>query len=288
MATTESMKKEILKRAEDAKFSPAQMMNRALGTSKMQELLESSLRENKGAFIASMIDLYSADTTLAKCDPGAVVKEALKAVSLDLTVNKQMGFVWIIPYYSSKLKRYVPTFQLGYKGYIQLCMRSGVYRTINAGAVCEGEKVQSDRMSGLVSITGTATSETAIGYFAYFKTLNGFEKCLYWTRDQVIKHANRYSQSYKSGSEIWTNNFDEMAIKTVLRNLLSHYGLMSVSLVNQLTESGEFEDELRPAAKPEKPDDMIEIDPNTGEVVGGDLGSENEPLPWEREDEIES
>ena len=241
MGTMKSMKEQLQTREERSQaMSPSRVMNSALNTKSMQKLLEDTLHENKGAFVASLIDLYGSDSTLQQCDAGAVVKEALKAVSLDLTINKQMGFVWIIPYFNNKERRYVPTFQLGYKGYIQLCMRSGVYRTINAGIVYEGEEVETDRLSGMVKISGERTGDDAIGYFAYFQTLNGFEKCEYWTRDQIIKHAERYSKSYQKGSNIWKDNFDEMARKTALRNLLSHYGLMSVKLVNQLETEDDY------------------------------------------------
>ena len=273
MATMSSLKNDM---QQVKPQTPSQLMNKAISSASMQNLLEQTLHEKKGPFIASIIDLYSNDKTLAECDPGDVIKEALKAVSLDLTINKQMGFVWIIPFKNRKLGKTVPTFQLGYKGYIQLCMRSGIYRTINAGAVYEGEEVTRDRLSGDVKISGDKKSDEAIGYFAYFQTLNGFEKCLYWTRDEVIKHAEKYSKAYQRGSEIWRDNFDEMATKTVLRNLLSHYGLMSVNLVNQLKEDGDYQDSdvgesktkdtVPIEVKAESAEDTFKLDPDTGEV----------------------
>lgn len=291
MGTMKAMKEQLQTRNEKTQAAtPSRVMSAALNTQSMQRLLEDTLHENKGAFVASLIELYGSDTTLQKCNAGDVVKEALKAVSLDLTVNKQMGFVWIIPY-RSKGGKYVPTFQLGYKGYIQLCMRSGVYRTINAGIVYEGEEVKTDKLSGIVKISGEKTGENAIGYFAYFQTLNGFEKCEYWTRDQVIKHAERYSKSYINGADIWKGNFDEMARKTVLRNLLSHYGLMSVKLVNQLdaensdyygysdsnatTETGEKNIDVTAETVENEPletedNSQTLIDPDTGEAIDYD------------------
>ena len=278
MATTSSMKKEIAKRSESNLQTPSQLMNKTLNSNKMQELLDTTLKEKKGAFMASIIDLYGNNKTLSKCDAGDVVKEALKAVSLDLTINRQMGFVWIIPYKDNKTGKYVPTFQLGYKGYIQLCMRSGVYRTINAGIVYEGETVDCDKLSGLATITGVPTGDTPVGYFAYFQTLNGFEKCMYWTREDVIKHAEKYSKAYQQNSDIWHKNFDEMATKTVLRNLLSHYGLMSVALVNQLSvEEVQEYDDAEEAQTVQDPN-TIEIDADTGEIKSDDT-----PLPWEQE-----
>ena len=151
-------------------------------------------------------------------------------MSLKLPINKQLGFAYIIPRRDHGVWK--PTFQLGYKGYIQLCMRTGAYRYINAGPVYEGELKRVDKLSGEVDLSGEPAGENApvIGYFAYMETLNGFRKCLYWSTDRLLQHVKRYSDSYKSGSKIWKDNFEEMAIKTVLRYLLSHWGVMSTEM----------------------------------------------------------
>ena len=210
--------------------TPAQLMQGVVNVEASQALLKNSLKENAGAFTASIIDLYASDTYLQNCAPQAVFAEALKAVSLKLPINKQLGFAYIIPRRDHGVWK--PTFQLGYKGYIQLCMRTGAYRYINAGPVYEGELQKVDKLSGEVDLSGEPVSENApvIGYFAYMETLNGFRKCLYWSNDRLIRHVKRYSDSYKSGSKIWKDNFEEMAIKTVLRYLLSHWGVMSTEM----------------------------------------------------------
>ncbi|HRR40105.1 MAG TPA: recombinase RecT [Syntrophales bacterium] len=206
------------------KATPATLMNQVVNSSSVQEIIRKSLGDNAGAFTASVIDLYSTDTYLQKCDPGQVMRECLKAVSLKLPINKQLGFAYIIPYDN------VPTFQIGYKGLVQLCMRTGAYRYINAGPVYEGELVKADKLSGSIDLSGEKTSDVVIGYFAYIETLNGFSKTLYWPMSKLIDHAKKYSKSYKAGNKIWKDNFDEMATKTVLRNLLSHWGVMSVEM----------------------------------------------------------
>lgn len=210
--------------------TPAQLMQGVVNVEASQALLKNSLKENAGAFTASIIDLYASDTYLQNCAPQAVFAEALKAVSLKLPINKQLGFAYIIPRRDHGVWK--PTFQLGYKGYIQLCMRTGAYRYINAGPVYEGELQKVDKLSGEVDLSGEPAGEDApvIGYFAYMETLNGFRKCLYWPNEKLLRHVKRYSDSYKSGSKIWKDNFEEMAIKTVLRYLLSHWGVMSTEM----------------------------------------------------------
>lgn len=208
------------------KASPATLMQSILNTAKAQELMKDviSNEATKKLFVASLIDLYSTETALQTCDPGLVLREALKAVALNLPINKQLGFAYIIPYNN------VPTFIPGYKAYVQLCMRTGAYRYINAGPVYEGELVKADKLSGALDLSGERTGDAIIGYFAYMETLNGFSKCLYWPTKRVKEHAQKHSKSFQNGNKIWRENFDEMATKTVLKNLLSHWGVMSVEM----------------------------------------------------------
>lgn len=206
-----------------------------LANETMKKNFENILKENAGAFMASIIELYQSDTYLQKCNPNAVVLEALKAATLKLPINKALGFAYIIPYGTT------PTFQLGYRGIIQLAQRSGQYRHINAGEVYEGEQVNYNRISGMLEISGEATSENVIGYFAYFQLMNGFEKAVYWSRDKVIAHAKKFSQAYKSGKKDspWFTNFDAMALKTVLKSIISKYGPMSVEFADAMANDND-------------------------------------------------
>lgn len=199
-----------------------------LNNETMQQNFRNILAENASAFMASIIELYQSDGALQKCDPNRVVLEALKAATLKLPINKQLGFAYIIPYNN------VPTFQLGFRGLIQLAQRSGQYRYINADVVCEGESVNYNRITGMLEISGTAKSETPVGYFAYFQLLNGFEKCVYWTREKVEAHAKRYSKAWSKADSPWHTNFDAMALKTVLKTIISKYGVMSVEFANAI------------------------------------------------------
>jgi recombination protein RecT len=210
--------------------TPAQLMNSILNSDHTKKLLENTLKENAGSFAASVLDLYNTDTYLQKCDPKHVFGECLKAASLKLPINKQLGFAYVVPYKGT------PQFQIGYKGLIQLAMRTGAYKYINAGIVYEGEFVGENKLTGDIDISGERTGDDITGYFAYIETTNGFSKALYWTKEKVIAHAMRFSQSYKSGALIWKEHFHEMAQKTVLRNLLSKWGIMSVEMITAVTD----------------------------------------------------
>ena len=223
-ATTDSGKANAVAR-------PIDKLKNILAAQSVKEQFESVLKENSGAFVASIIDLYNTDKTLQMCDPKNVVMEALKAASLKLPINKQLGFAWIVPYRDSKTGQYIPTFQLGYKGYVQLCMRTGAYRYINADVVYEGELVKHDKLTGEIEIDPEKrTGDKKVGYFAFIETLNGFRKTLYMTVEEVTKHAQQYSKSYSSKNSVWATDFDAMALKTCLRLLLSKYGIMSVEM----------------------------------------------------------
>lgn len=212
-----------------------------LNNDTMQQNFRNILAENSGAFMASIIELYQSDSSLQMCDPNKVILEALKAATLKLPINKQLGFAYIIPYGKTNP---IPTFQIGYKGYIQLAQRSGQYRYINADIVYEGERVTYNRVTGMLEITGEATSETPIGYFAYFQLLNGFEKCTYWTKEKVTAHAKRFSKAWIKQDSPWHTNFDAMALKTVIRNIISKYGVMSVEFANAVVSDSSVDERI--------------------------------------------
>lgn len=192
-----------------------------LNSQTIRAQLKNSLKENAGAFMSSMIDLYGGDSELQKCDPEKVALECVKAAALKLPLVKSLGFAYVVPY-----KR-IPTFTIGYKGLIQLAQRSGQYLTINADCVYEGELAGKDKLSGTIDLNGERTGDKTIGYFAYFKLTNGFEKTLYMPKEDVEAWAKRYSPSYSSSYSPWSKEFDKMAQKTVLRRLIGTYGVMT-------------------------------------------------------------
>lgn len=248
-----------------------------LNTPTIRAQIKNSLKENSGAFTSSMIDLYSGDSALQKCDPEKVLMECVKAASLKLPLVKSLGFAYVVPY------KNVPTFTIGYKGLIQLAQRSGQYQTINADNVYEGELVGRDKISGMIDLSGERSSDTVVGYFAYFKLVNGFEKMLYMSREDVEEWAKRYSPSFSSNFSPWKNEFDKMAQKTVLRRLIGTYGIMSPDMQTAMVQDDKGKtpvQEIKENANKTPIDvNVIEIDPDTGEVLEPDLPSEEDVPP---------
>lgn len=225
-----------------AQKSKVDVLKSILNASSVQDQFKNALNENSGTFIASVIDLYNNDSFLQQCEPKAVVMEALKAAVLKLPINKSLGFAYVVPYRSGGQLQ--PQFQLGYKGYIQMAMRTGQYKTINADIVYEGELKKKDKLTGEIDFSGDRTSDKVVGYFAHISMLNGFSKTLYMDIDKVKAHGQRYSKAFNTNGP-WKTNFDEMALKTVLRNLLSHFGFLSVEMMGAIEtdrEDGDVDD----------------------------------------------
>jgi len=235
-----------------------------LSAPSVMKQFENALGKSANAFLASVIDLFNGDTGLQECEPSMVVKEALKAAILKLPINKSLGFAYIIAFNNSvkvngkwdKVK--TPTFQLGYKGYIQLAMRTGQYRTINADVVYEGELQKLNKLTGEIAFDGEKTSDKVIGYFCYFELLNGFSKTLYMSVENIANHAKRYSKGLDKEISVenliklanmpfnpdskavgWSGNFHGMAIKTVIRLLLSKYGYLSIEMQEAIANEDE-------------------------------------------------
>jgi|ERR1041385_985905 recombination protein RecT len=205
----------------------------------VQEQFKNALKDNTGPFIASIIDLYNGDTYLQKCNPTQVVMECLKAATLKLPINKSLGFAYIVPYGNE------PQFQIGYKGLIQLAMRTAQYRIINADMVYEGEFRTMNKLTGEFDLSGDKKSDVIVGYFAHIEMLNGFAKTLYMTKEKVLAHAKKYSKSFSKESSPWKKEFDAMAIKTVLRNLLGHYGYLSVDMISAFDNDMDVADRIQ-------------------------------------------
>jgi recombination protein RecT len=222
-------------------IKPVDKLKAILNVESIQTQFKNALKDNAPAFISSIVELFSSDKYLQECDPNLVIMEAFKAATLKLPLNKQLGFSYLVPYKQGGVQK--PQFQIGYKGYIQLAMRTGQYRYINADVVYEGTVVKRDLLTGKTEFSNDPTSEKAIGYFAYIELLNGFSKTVYITREEIVSHAKRYSKSYSRETSAWHSNFDEMAIKTALRRLLTHYGILSTEMISVLTADKDFEDD---------------------------------------------
>jgi len=197
------------------------------------------LGDKAGTFITSVLDLCGENKTLEECDPNLVIKEALKAAALDLPVNANLGFAYVIPYKDKGNPK--PQFQMGYKGYIQLAIRTGQYKHINADCVYEGEKIIDDRIKGTLEIGGKKTSDEVIGYFCYFELLNGFQKGLAWTKERMTAHAKAYSKSFNKSFSPWKSNPHEMGKKTMVLQLIPKYGIMTIEMSQAMkNDMGDF------------------------------------------------
>lgn len=182
--------------------------------------------------IASLTAMVNADNTLAKCEPNSLFMAAVTAAALDLPVNKNLAFAHIVPYGNTKAGVTEAQFQLGWRGYVQLAQRSGQYKTISSAPVYDGQLVAEDPLLGNTYDWTQKDSDTIIGYVAMFKLMNGFEKDFYMSVDEIRRHADRYSKAYNHGKGFgpWKDNFDAMALKTVIKLLISRWGPMSVEM----------------------------------------------------------
>lgn len=256
--------------------SPVNQMKNLLANQGMQNLFADALNENKDRFLASIIDLYNGDSYLQGCNPKEVAMEALKAATLNLPINKNLGYAYIVPYKNKG--KLTPQFQIGYKGYIQMAQRSGQYKALNAGIMYEGMDIKRDFLRGTFEIIGEPKSDKVIGYFAYFQLLNGYEKAVYMTKDEVTEHAKRYSQSYGSDYSPWKKQFDEMGQKTVIKKLLSKYGVLTTEFQDAIKEEEDREvlratenNAMLEMTAPDEDEETIEVNPDTGEIIEDDV-----------------
>nr|DAJ73549.1 MAG TPA: RecT protein [Caudoviricetes sp.] len=285
MATTTGieLKKNTITAAKEAKTLKG-MLEMPAYKNKFNEMLG----KKATGFISSIIAVTNNNKYLAKANPATVIGAAAQAAMLDLPINQSLGFAYIVPYGNEA------QFQLGYKGYIQLAQRSGQYVDIGAKTVYEGELEYENRLLDKFKF-GERTGDKVIGYLAYFRLTNGFEKMLFMELNEMIAHAKKYSKNYKGGTDKWgLTDFNTMAEKTVLKRLLSKYGPLSIESVQmsqalandggvvKMNESGEFDVDFdgetidaeyeEPAAEEHGGDTYNVageiIDANTGEVVG--------------------
>lgn len=204
----------------------------------IKKRFEEILGAKAPGFISSILNVVNSNSNLAIADPNSVIMSAAVAATLDLPINSNLGFAHIVPYAQSYQnpntgqweKKQVAQFQMGWKGYIQLAMRTGQYKTINATPIHAGQLVSSNPLTGEYEFDFSKTGGEVVGYAAYFKLVNGFEKTIYWNVGKVNDHAKKYSKSYSSKTGQWQQNFEAMALKTVVKNLLSQYGILSIEM----------------------------------------------------------
>lgn len=218
----------------------------------VKKKFEDMLGARATQFITSVLQIVASNDLLKNADPMSIFNAAAVAATLDLPLNNNLGFAYIVPY-NTKVKgkdgnpdtyKTVAQFQMGYKGFIQLAQRSGQFKTISASPIYEGQLIEQNPLTGFVFDFTKKTSDKVIGYAAYFSLINGFEKTFYMTVDDVTKHATKFSQTFKKGFGIWKDDFDSMAGKTVLKLLLSKYAPLSVEMQKAVvTDQGIIKDE---------------------------------------------
>lgn len=292
--------------------APITVLKSVLDAPSVQAQFKNALGEHKDAFVASLIDLFTGDKQLQTCKPAQLIQEALRAATLKLPLNKALGFAYIVVYNNSVkddhgnwIKIPTPTFILGYKGYIQMAMRTGQYRTINADIVYEGEMRKGNKLTGEIALDGEKKSDKIIGYFCYFELLNGFNKTLFVSVEDMAAYALRYSPTFKNNKKPsadaliklaqanqpsskvgWEGNFSDMALKTVVRRLLSKYGYLSVEMQSAL--STEQEETSRAYLIENANKEVIatnveyeEVDEETGEIKNPSQDEDDAPADEE-------
>ena len=210
-----------------------------VNTNAFQNSIKNTLRDPDRArrFTASIVSAVSTNPALEECDASTIVTAALLGESLNLSPSPQLGQYYLVPFNDNKRGCKVAQFQLGYKGYIQLAIRSGNYKKINVLVIKEGELVNYDPLTEELEVNLIEDEEArektpTAGYYAMFEYTNGFRKALYWSKAKMERHALQYSQGYKAkkGYTFWEKDFDGMAIKTMLRQLISKWGIMSIEM----------------------------------------------------------
>lgn len=234
-------------------------------------------------FIASIVSAVQTNSMLQECTNSSILSAALLGESLKLSPSPQLGQFYMVPFNNRKGGVKEAQFQLGYKGYIQLAVRSGYYKKLNVLAIKEGELVKYDPMNEEIEVNLIEDDEIreqtpTIGYYAFFEYTNGFRKSMYWSRAKMEAHAKKYSQGYirdlkdETAFTFWAKDFDSMAFKTMLRQIISKWGIMSIEM--QTAYSADMA-----VIREDNTFDYVENDPEIVADVSGDTVQEQETQP---------
>lgn len=244
MATNDALKNQLVEKSTQV-VDPSKLGFKALmNTPAMKKKFTDILHEKSDSFMGSLMTLVGGDNYLSQAEPMTIIASALKAATMDLPIDKNLGYAYVVPFNRSEkvgnkwVKHNEAQFILGYKGYIQLAQRSGQYKALNALAIYDGQLIDWNPLTEEFTFDYKAkVSDEVIGYVGFFELLNGFKKTVYWTKQEIeshrIKNAKGYDKEKLSGA--WVDNYDSMAIKTVLRNMLSKWGLLSVEMQSAIT-----------------------------------------------------
>ena len=301
MATNDALKNQLAEKSTQV-VDPSKLGFKALmNTPAMKKKFTDILHEKSDSFMGSLMTLVGGDNYLSQAEPMTIIASALKAATMDLPIDKNLGYAYVVPFNRSEkvgnkwVKHNEAQFILGYKGYIQLAQRSGQYKALNALAIYDGQLIDWNPLTEEFKFDYKAkVSDEVIGYVGFFELLNGFKKTVYWTKQEIeshrIKNAKGYDKEKLSGA--WVDNYDSMAIKTVLRNMLSKWGLLSVEMQsaiisdekvfrvdenNDLIEETDLSD-MEPMPQDLKEAEKVVDDPVTDEGQESLFDSTNPPL----------
>lgn len=289
MSKTETLKKE-LEKAPQLKPSAISSIESLLNTPSMKKKFEDMLGKKAAGFMSSILSAVGTNQNLRACDPMSVVSSAAIGASLDLPINPSLGFAYIVPYGGRA------QFQVGWKGFVQLAMRSGQYERMNCSEVYEDELDYYDPITGEIKFKDVAERKQRnegvrgkiIGYVSFFRLLNGFTMYLYMTKGQVESHGREYSRSFGSANGNWKLRFDAMAKKTVLKMLLSKFGIMSIDMQRAVQADQaviEVDGSMKYIDAPEQsivelddqPANEANIDASNGEIP---IGADGKPIEF--------
>lgn len=194
--------------------------------------VEQLIGKNSATFATSVMQIASSNALLRKAEPSSIFNAACMAATLNLPLQNGLGFAYIVPFKNNKERKVEAQFQIGYKGFIQLAQRSGQFKRLVALPVYKKQLLKKDFINGFDFDWEQEPDkdENPIGYYAYFKLVNDFSAELYMSHDDIVKHAQRYSQTFKKGFGVWHDNFEAMALKTVMKLLLSKQAPLSVEM----------------------------------------------------------
>lgn len=194
--------------------------------------VEQLIGKNSATFATSVIQITNSNAMLRTAEPSSIFNAACMAATLNLPLQNGLGFAYIVPFKNNKERKVEAQFQIGYKGFIQLAQRSGQFKRLVALPVYKKQLLKKDFINGFEFDweQEPEKDENPIGYYAYFNLVNDFSAELYMSHDDIVKHAQRYSQTFKKGFGVWHDNFEAMALKTVMKLLLSKQAPLSVEM----------------------------------------------------------
>jgi recombination protein RecT len=250
---------------------------------KVQEKFNEILGQNSTNYITSVMQVVSSNNMLAQAEPSSVFQSAALAAVLNLPINNNIGYAYIVPYKQSYQEggqwksKIVAQFQIGWKGLVQLAIRSGSYKTISVTEIYEGQLKSNNPLTGFEFDFSKPSKGTIIGYASYFSLTNGFEKILYATVAQIQEHGKKFSKTYENTTSPWKTSFDSMAKKTILKGLISKFGPMSLEMQKSINaDQGVVEDfetgQIKYPDNPnEAPDSVLEVNASVVDEFQDDI-----------------